>query len=71
MKNKKDNIPAEEYRKPMLILNYRVYIEGGKEECYPECPRCEKPTERDYQKYCSHCGQRLKWNYSKMKKKIK
>lgn len=70
---KKDIIPAEEYRKPMLIKTYRVYTHKNlssletSEHVYPECPRCGVPTDRDYQRFCSYCGQRLKWNFSKMK----
>lgn len=64
MFNMKDTIPAEEYRKPMLIKHYYV---DSKSNIYPLCPRCNAATRSDYQKYCTNCGQRLKWNYSKMK----
>ena len=30
---------------------------------YPICPRCDIPFENDYQKFCSYCGQKLKWTY--------
>ena len=60
----KDKVSAEEYRKPMLITHY--YIDED-DQGYPLCPRCGAATRSDYQKYCASCGQRLKWNYSKMK----
>lgn len=57
------NIPAEEYRKPMLIKHYYESAHG----IFPLCPRCNAVTTHDYQSYCTQCGQHLKWNYSKMK----
>lgn len=62
----KNEVPAEEYRKPMLIKHYYVTLHG---EIYPLCPRCDAVTRSDYQGFCTNCGQRLKWNYSKMKPK--
>lgn len=68
---KKENISAEEFRKAMLIKTYRIYLIGSypneREYKYPECPRYGTPTDRDYQKFCSNCGQKLKWDFSKMK----
>ena len=61
MKNK---VTAEEYRRPMLIKHYYVDVHGN---IYPLCPRCNTATHSDYQRFCTGCGQRLKWNYSKMK----
>jgi|GEM_PF-6950937 len=28
---------------------------------FPICPSCDNGIEREYQKYCDECGQRLKW----------
>ena len=69
MKNYKElkefrNIPAEEFRKPMLVKTFRHYGDGNE---FPDCPRCGAAIEREYQKFCVVCGQRLKWNLSKMK----
>ena len=58
------DVPAEEFRKPMLIKTFRHYRDGSE---YSNCPRCGTAIERDYQKFCTNCGQRLKWNFSKMK----
>lgn len=30
-------------------------------ESYPLCPRCGIPMDREYQHFCSRCGQRLDW----------
>lgn len=60
----KDKIPAEEFRKAMLIKHY--YIDSA-DNMYPLCPRCGAATRADYQKYCTSCGQRLKWVFSKMR----
>ena len=60
----KDKIPAEDYRKPMLIKHYYIEACGN---VYPLCPRCGAATRADYQKFCTECGQRLKWNYQKMR----
>lgn len=61
------NVPAEEFRKSMLIKTFRHYRDGSE---YPNCPRCGTAIERDYQKFCDNCGQRLKWNFSKMKCRV-
>jgi ribosomal protein S27AE len=60
----KDKTPAEAYRVPMLIQHYYVDRSGN---VFPLCPRCGAATHADYQRYCTECGQRLKWNYAKMK----
>jgi hypothetical protein len=65
------NIPAEEFRKPMLITHYSAdYTVTWAQttiNIWPLCPRCEGTTVCDYQAYCTLCGQRLKWNYRRMK----
>lgn len=35
-----------------------VYNDG---ETYWICPNCKTSFEREYQKYCDRCGQKLKW----------
>lgn len=71
------DVPAEEFRKPMLIKTCHAYYKDSYWndddvlvhvwDWYPLCPRCGVSTDRDYQRFCDNCGQRLKWNYSKMK----
>ena len=29
---------------------------------FPRCPRCGTTMEREYQRFCDRCGQRLNWN---------
>ena len=29
---------------------------------FPECPRCGSTMERDFQRFCDRCGQRLNWS---------
>ena len=62
----KDTVPAEEYRKPMLITHCEI-IGTITPTTFPICPRCGGYIEVDYQRYCSECGQLLKWNCAKMK----
>ena len=28
---------------------------------FPKCPRCGSTMEREYQRFCDRCGQRLSW----------
>lgn len=49
------------FRRPMPVTQIRLFkTDGG----YPVCPQCEISLERDYQRFCDRCGQRLDWtNY--------
>ena len=29
---------------------------------YPVCPRCKLTLDREYQRFCDRCGQRLDWS---------
>lgn len=60
MKIKKDETIEEmlSYRSPMLVKEIKVYRGGNS---YPICPRCDCTFEREYQRFCDRCGQRLKW----------
>lgn len=63
------DVPAEEFRKPMLITTYGSEYDKDL-MCvfnYAECPRCKQHTEHDYQAFCNACGQRLRWDDSKMR----
>lgn len=33
----------------------------GKRTSYPVCPKCFANIDREYQNYCSSCGQKLSW----------
>ena len=48
------------YRKPLQIAE--VFVSDGG-DAFPICPKCRVPFDVEYQKYCSYCGQRLKWTY--------
>ena len=59
---------AKKYRKPMIVMAVREYVDCVGLYVYPLCPRCSLPMEREYQQYCDHCGQALDWEqYSKAK----
>lgn len=30
-------------------------------DTYPVCPRCRTTLEREYQRFCDRCGQKLNW----------
>ena len=65
----KTNTPsasAEAYRSPMAVTAVRCYPNCPNLFTYPLCPRCAFPMEREYQRFCDHCGQALDWrNLSK------
>ena len=46
------------FRIPMWVEN-RLVFPGGLS--YPLCPRCKITMERDYQRFCDRCGQKLAW----------
>lgn len=50
---------APTYRLPKLVTEVRVFPERYP---YGVCPRCKITLEREYQKYCDRCGQRLDWS---------
>ena len=60
----KDTQPAEEYRKPKLVKKM-VYFKNM-EIGWQVCPTCNQFIDREYLPFCSSCGQRLKWNLSKL-----
>ena len=49
------------YRFPMPVTSVRFYPECPDLFTYPLCPRCALPMEREYQRFCEHCGQALDW----------
>lgn len=50
------------YRYPMRAIEIRKYRHAIYLFTYPICPRCGMPMEREYQRFCEHCGQALSWS---------
>ena len=46
------------FRTPMCVTKIRMYSSDG---AYPVCPKCDVSMEREYQRFCDRCGQRLDW----------
>lgn len=46
------------FRMPMAVTQIRLYRSDG---AYPVCPQCKISLEREYQRFCDRCGQRLSW----------
>lgn len=60
-----DILTASAYRLPKLIseiVEFPSSLQPNSYNSYAICPRCKNPIERDYQKYCDSCGQRLDWS---------
>ena len=49
---------AEAFREPMPVTQVRLFQVDG---AYPVCPQCGISIEREGQRFCSRCGQRLGW----------
>lgn len=47
------------FRRPMAVTAALQFQSGG---VYPVCPRCGVTMEREYQRFCDRCGQRLNWS---------
>ena len=57
------NISAKAFRRAMPVREAYLFRGSG---VYPVCPRCQLTFEREYQRFCDRCGQRLSWShYSK------
>ena len=61
----KDIQSAEEYRKPKLVKKMVCF--KNMETGWQLCPTCNQFLDREYIRFCPYCGQRLKWNLSKLK----
>lgn len=46
------------FRLPMPVTKVMVFRSG---DSYPVCPWCGITLEREYQRFCDRCGQRLDW----------
>ncbi|MBQ9686226.1 MAG: zinc ribbon domain-containing protein [Oscillospiraceae bacterium] len=51
-------LSAVDYRITLAVMEYNPHG-------YALCPRCGTPLDRDYQAFCDHCGQHLKWGGQK------
>lgn len=50
---------ALSFRRSMAVRTAVLYRSG---DTYPLCPRCRIPMDREYQRFCDRCGQRLDWS---------
>lgn len=51
------------FRMPMPVLSrHRLPLAYGKYTLFAVCPRCNCDIEREYQPFCSNCGQMLDWS---------
>lgn len=46
------------YRIPLTVTEIHIYRDRSS---YPLRPRCKSTMEREYQRFCDRCGQRLSW----------
>lgn len=47
------------YQIPMKVKKVCSYKWGAD---FPKCPKCGSTMERDFQRFCDRCGQRLNWS---------
>ena len=62
--SKQDPVNLDEallHRRPMCVIVVRRYSFCPELSTYPLCPSCNLPMEREYQRFCDHCGQALDW----------
>lgn len=51
------------YRIGLMVIHFRREpFYPGAFTTYPVCPRCQESIEREYQFYCTICGQKLNWD---------
>lgn len=49
---------ALQFRQALPVTEAALYRSG---DTFPICSRCSSPMEREYQRFCDRCGQRLGW----------
>lgn len=49
-----------QWRTPMRVTHIFQLPSG---DAFPVCPACQSTLEREYQRYCDRCGQRLGWKH--------
>lgn len=47
-----------QFRQALPVTAAALYQSG---DAFPICPQCGTPMEREYQRFCDRCGQRLGW----------
>jgi predicted amidophosphoribosyltransferase len=55
------DVDPASYRIPQPVTAVRCYSACPHLFTYPICPRCGLTMEREYQRFCDHCGQALDW----------
>lgn len=61
-KRTEEIMEALSYRRPITVHAVMLFRDGYRRPTtYPICPRCNITMEREYQRYCDRCGQRLDW----------
>ncbi len=50
--------PLSDLRMPMPVVENRFICGLGR---YPACPYCKLTLDREYQRFCDRCGQKLDW----------
>lgn len=56
------------FRSPLQVTECRCYDDWLGLIAFPVCPQCHEDIEREYQAYCTNCGQKLCWKgFSKVK----
>lgn len=50
------------FRTPMPVTCLRRAPTLGRYTLFALCPRCNRDIEREYQAFCSNCGQMLDWS---------
>lgn len=52
------------FRMAAQVVHYRIYpFFNGDLTTFPVCPNCSGSIEREYQHFCSECGQKLFWDF--------
>lgn len=52
------------YRTAVQVSHYRIYPLFNRDfTTFPVCPSCSASVEREYQCFCSECGQKLFWDF--------
>lgn len=52
------------FRMAAQVVHYRIYpLFNGDFTTFPVCPNCSGSVEREYQNFCSECGQKLFWDF--------
>lgn len=62
-----DLLLSPTYRIPIPVTEVHIYRDRSS---YPLCPRCKSTMEREYQRFCDRCGQRLNWDQFEDSKEV-